>query len=1590
MRSFALKTLLLIAFCLLVLSLQAQAHIGIDVTNCADSVSTVGSLPWAIEQANSNGWPILFNISTSEPYATPEGSGYVTDEATGATWFRIVLPSVQTISHSGVVIDGTTQATSESLNNPYGPEIEIRGDGGSHDGLQIDASGCTVEGLVFNGFSAGGNGAIRIVSGTGNNIIGNYFGTDATGEAAVANNCGIFIVGGTGNYIGGSSTGEGNLISGNSWAGIAILGSTVSSNEVIGNYIGTDATGTIKVPNSDGVTITSGAQYNHIGDGTDAGKNVISGNDQAGISIISGNYNEILGNYIGTDVNGTGNLGNSNNGISVTWSTHNIIGSAEGGRNIISGNTGYGVSLSTAGSLSNEVKGNFIGTTVSGEAALPNTNTGIRIESASYNLVGGDSSLEGNVISGNGVIGVYIGPSAGGNILKNNIIGLSKSQSIAIGNHGPGVYVNGAGANQIGGHNIISGNSGSSGSGIKLDSCSSGGNITQNYIGVSYPGLVNFMNDGSGIYLNNSSNIVIGGTTLEGNIICGNGKNSHIDGADGIMIAGGSSNEVMGNFIGVVPDMGAGSETGMGNLCNGIEIAGSTQNVIGSGTSNSFNVIGSNGENGIRIVGGSYHNAVHGNTIGLSMATGHDAVFPNSACGIYIGNPGTSDNRIGTTEVGSYGMNVISGNLASGINIDDFSTSNEVCGNLIGTSSSGEAALPNGENGVSITGSSMYNWIGNGTQNGRNIISGNIQEGIALNGTGSDSNEVKGNYIGTKANGTAPLGNGDYGIQVVNGPQYNKFGDASGGGNLISGNTAAGIIFAYGSNYNEVKGNYIGTDKTGTTALSNNDCDVLIIQADRNKIGGDSSLGEGNLLSGSASVGVAIATFANSNEVMGNKIGTKINGQERLSGSPNNSFGGVIMAMGAQDNRIGDVTPGYGNIISGNDGWGIYCTDYIDGSGQPTGEVKGNVVKGNSIGTDAGGTVSMGNANGGIYVINATTSGETFNRFGPSNIIAFNNNFGISLEAVLTTSETITRNSIFSNKGKGIALSNGANQNIPSPEITSCIYDQVAGAMRATGTASVGAAVELFGAEQGQGKIYVGTATANGSGSWEGTFYGLTGVPTDAVVTATQTDIPGNTSEFGPTREVSFVNFLHFMPDLMIGTLETGADYERINFTETVPVVQVKRSMVASNETAVFYFKYRNSGDTSDFIRGTAEAGSSPYVVKYFGSKHGTDEITSIVTGSGLYAFVYPGGTFEGRVEMSYTGNTLATKEITMTVVSTVDVATKDVIAAVTTFVPIPPPVSLVDHFGVQAPAKAIAGQTFTATVTAYDAAGSIETNVTGTTRLLVDDGLVTPESLDASWFHSGVASGDMILSKVGLRRVTALNGMAAGTVEVLVTNASREYSSADLGVPGMTISLPAGATTQDVTVTVSLVTSPGDAPPGYYLGGSVFDIKPNGTTFLEPVTVTIPITGPLAAPHVYYWNGTAWSTDGIIVMSYTDTSLTFTTMHFTQFGPMAATAGNLIRFGPNPYNPSSGTNAHIWYWLNANAETSVYIIDLSGAVVWKQTYAAGTNGGQKNENNITFDGKSAWGDALGNGVYIYKIIQGGKSIGGGKIAIIK
>ncbi|HEX5177156.1 MAG TPA: FG-GAP-like repeat-containing protein, partial [Chthoniobacteraceae bacterium] len=166
---------------------------------------------------------------------------------------------------------------------------------------------------------------------------------------------------------------------------------------------------------------------NTIGGTVSGARNVISGNGGDGI-LITANLNFVEGNYIGTNSAGTRALGNANNGIEILGGNANIIGAVGGSApNLISGHEetvgdrGYGIIINNASD--NQVLGNFIGTDLSGTAALGNGNDGIAIRGESLNTaIGSESIGDRNIIAFNGGAGVSVDASSRGISIRQNSI----------------------------------------------------------------------------------------------------------------------------------------------------------------------------------------------------------------------------------------------------------------------------------------------------------------------------------------------------------------------------------------------------------------------------------------------------------------------------------------------------------------------------------------------------------------------------------------------------------------------------------------------------------------------------------------------------------------------------------------------------------------------------------------------------------------------------------------------------------------------------------------------------------------------------------------------------------------------------------------------------------------------------------------------------------------------------------------------------------------------------------------------------------------------------------------------------------------
>lgn len=276
---------------------------------------------------------------------------------------------------------------------------------------------------------------------------------------------------------------------------------------------------------------------------------------------------------------------------------------------------------------------------------------------------------------------------------------------------------------------------------------------------------------------------------------------------------------------------------------------------------------------------------------------------------------------------------------------------NVISGNFIGTDRAGTAALANGSGGlggVILVGGASDNTVGGTTPAARNLISGNIGNGVEL-GSGS-GNTVQGNLIGTDLTGTIALGNTGRGVNtdgtntLIGGPMV----DAR---NVISGNNRGVDLFG-GSNHT-VQGNFIGTDVTGTVALSNPNLGL-----DFNSgvsgclIGGLTATPgapPGNLISGNnGNSGVILGQDTNGNLIQGNIIGADITGTQPLGNLP----GGI--QINGHDNTVGGTDPDARNIIAFNGGDTPMCNAANSGIWVHNAGAINNAILGNSIFSNAG------------------------------------------------------------------------------------------------------------------------------------------------------------------------------------------------------------------------------------------------------------------------------------------------------------------------------------------------------------------------------------------------------------------------------------------------------------------------------------------------------------------------------------------------------------------------------------------------------------------------------------------------------------
>jgi hypothetical protein len=517
----------------------------VEVVNTSDSGA--GSLRAAIDYANAHpGTQVAFHIPLID-------SGY----ADGVFTIRPTA-ALPVLSATSANLDGSTQTAFTGDTNPVGPEVVLNGAlaGSATSGIEITGSACLIRALVVNGFAQSG---VLVSSGPGGHRIeACYVGTDPTGMVALPNatgtddQAGVSVNSGAATVVGGTSPGAGNLLSGNS-VGIGVYGATTTGTRIEGNLIGTDRAGTGALGNSvAGVYLHACGPDTVVGGEVAAARNVISGNQQSGVSItdVTAAGTVVAANYIGTDCTGALRLANLLHGVYL-WGSRDVTigGATTGRRNIISGNYWHGVFL-FGSDVRSSVLGNYIGTDVTGTVAIPNswaqvTSAGVYLRDARYNQIGGPGPGEGNLISGNAVFGITL-DWASYNAVQGNRIGTNAAGTAALPNQVFGVYIPNGTYNQVGGTAAGTGNlvSGNALSGVYIEA----GNVNTvkgNWIGVDASGTAALGNGDDGVKIVSSRyGHWIGGTEPgAGNVI-------RFNTAHGISIVDASTaNRLLGNTL---------------------------------------------------------------------------------------------------------------------------------------------------------------------------------------------------------------------------------------------------------------------------------------------------------------------------------------------------------------------------------------------------------------------------------------------------------------------------------------------------------------------------------------------------------------------------------------------------------------------------------------------------------------------------------------------------------------------------------------------------------------------------------------------------------------------------------------------------------------------------------------------------------------------------------------------------------------------------------------------------------------------------------------------------------------------------------
>jgi hypothetical protein len=820
------------------------AH-GINISGAASSGTTIKG--FVIDRYSGSGIAIRILAGSSNNVIT---GNYIGVDPTGALTGRGNSVGVYIQSGSNNRIGGTTVAERNVISGNRVDGIQIDGTTanivqGNYIGLNAAGAGAipnTNQGIaifgsatnnVIGGTAAGagnvisGNGGIGItisVAGsTGNRVEGNFIGTDAAGTGALANQRGIDIgAGAANNTIGGTAAGAGNRIAFNSDEGVVLVAAAGTGNLISSNQI-----------------------YSNTGLGIDLSYDGLTANDSTDADVGANN----LQNFPVLSAAMTNGAGSANfaGALTSTASTAYRIeffasaaadpgGYGEGQRYLgfanvttdAAGKAVIGVTLATS-----VTAGEFVSATATDPSNNTSEFSAVVVAVSSLVVTTTSDVADGTTTS---VANLIANPGADGRI--------SLREAIVATNATAGADTVRFGIPLTDPNHLYYRNDAIAGSLTNVQATTLADTAT-----ASSPAITDFDPDypaglarswyriqPATLLATIQSPLTLDGTTQPGALVGGpvievygasiGGTTrclSIIPPATGTTIkglvidqwtgegitSGALSVVVQGNYIGTDPSGTKAQGNGITGSSAGIYFGGDGSQA-GGVTVAERNIVSGNHADGIWL--DAKNLVVQGNYIGTDV-TGTNALG-NTFSGVVlsaVGSPLVSNVTVGGVAAGS--RNVISANGNHGVLLSAAATQgNFVQGNYIGTNATGTASLGNAQHGVRLAAGASGNTVGGTSAAARNVLSGNGGQGVRIDSSGTSTNVISGNFIGTNAAGTAGVPNTSGGIAITSSAASNTIGGtAAGAGNVIAYNTGGdGInVAAAAGTGNSILGNSI-------------------------------------------------------------------------------------------------------------------------------------------------------------------------------------------------------------------------------------------------------------------------------------------------------------------------------------------------------------------------------------------------------------------------------------------------------------------------------------------------------------------------------------------------------------------------------------------------------------------------------------------------------------------------------------------------------------------------------------------------------------------------------------------------------------